>query len=387
MATDYQVMPDLSADEYAALKADIAARGMHVPIEEDEHGIVLDGHHRVRAWRELQDEGVALPEYPRIIRTGFTDQEKRAHARALNLARRHLSQEQRRGLIADQLRDTPELSNRQIGRSLGVNHETVQAVRTELVSIGEIRQYPTVETSDGRQYPAQRRPSVIARTTKEAERARSALPWLADDESETLYTSTEIQRIAKEAQREERRDENAALVRESPRLAELGEIFPTIVLDPPWDWGDEGDVDQFGRARPTYDTMSIDEIAALPLGDIAEQNAHVYLWITNRSLPKGFALLEMWGFRYVTALTWVKPHFGMGNYFRGQTEHVLFGVRGNLPLLRNDRGTVIEAPRAGPHSAKPDAFYELVQECSPGPWLEMFSRNARPGWVGWGAEA
>ena len=78
--------------------------------------------------------------------------------------------------------------------------------------------------------------------------------------------------------------------------------------------------------------------------DFANTDCHLYLWTTNRSLPKGFQLLEAWGFRYVTMLTWVKPHFGMGNYFRGQTEHVLFGVRGSLALKRKDQGTVFSAP-------------------------------------------
>jgi N6-adenosine-specific RNA methylase IME4 len=158
-------------------------------------------------------------------------------------------------------------------------------------------------------------------------------------------------------------------------------------LDPPWDWGDEGDGDGcYARSRPVYATMPIEQIAALPVSALAEPNAHIYLWITNRSLPKGFALLDGWGFRYITMLTWCKPHFGMGTYFRGSTEHVLFGVRGSLPLLRSDVGTWFEAPRPGQHSAKPDAFYSLVETCSPGPWLEMFARRARPGWQVWGAE-
>ena len=156
-------------------------------------------------------------------------------------------------------------------------------------------------------------------------------------------------------------------------------------MDPPWDWGDEGDCDQFGRARPTYATMSFAELLELELP--AEKNAHLYLWITNRSLPKGFELIERWGFRYITLLTWCKPHIGMGNYFRGSSEHVMFAVKGSLPLLRSDVGTWFAAPRPGKHSAKPEAFYELVQSCSPGPWLEMFARSGRPGWVSWGAEA
>lgn len=195
-------------------------------------------------------------------------------------------------------------------------------------------------------------------------------------------------RIVKEERREIVREENRELVAATPSLLHTtGTRYQTIALDPPWDWGDEGDADQFGRARPTYGTMTIEEVAALPVGTLAADNAHLYLWITNRSLPKGFALLEAWGFRYVTCITWCKPSIGMGNYFRGSTEQILFGVRGSLPLLQNNVGTWFNAQRPGNHSAKPDDFYRLVESCSPGPWLELFSRQSRNGWVAWGAEA
>lgn len=215
-------------------------------------------------------------------------------------------------------------------------------------------------------------------------------PAVRDDYLKTsdMPTPTGLLRLAKEAEREQKRQENRALVDNVVPLHPAPDLrYQAIVIDPPWDWGDEGDADQLGRARPVYQTMSLPELTQLPVGKQAQDNAHLYLWITNRSLPKGFGLLEAWGFRYVTMLTWCKPHYGMGNYYRGQTEHVLFGVRGSLPLLRRDRGTWFDAPRPDKHSGKPDEFYRLVEECSPGPWLELFSRSARPGWTAWGAEA
>lgn len=201
-------------------------------------------------------------------------------------------------------------------------------------------------------------------------------------------TTTGVARLAKEIDRKETRDENRRIVDSNP-IEELAVVtqFSTIVIDPPWDWGDEGDIDQMGRAQPTYSTMSLESLKNLPVSQDATTNAHLYLWITNRSLPKGFELLETWGFRYVTCLTWIKPSFGMGNYYRGSTEHVLFGVKGSLPLLRKDVGTWFEAKRQGPHSTKPEEFYQLVQECSPGPWLEWFGRKQRAGWVVKGAES
>lgn len=198
----------------------------------------------------------------------------------------------------------------------------------------------------------------------------------------------QIRRIEKEEKREARREENRAKIAEAEKPAEIiqaGAKFATIVIDPPWDWGDEGDQDQLGRARPDYATMSKEELMALPVGNLADQDCHLYMWITNRSLPKGFELIESWGFRYITAITWAKPSFGMGNYFRGQTEQILFAVKGSQPLKRKDVGTLFTAPR-GPngHSSKPVEFYDLVESCSPGPFLEMFSRHNRAGWVTWG---
>ncbi len=200
-----------------------------------------------------------------------------------------------------------------------------------------------------------------------------------------LQVKRELKEAAREARREENRQKIASVPEPEQAAAVADAKFATIVIDPPWDWGDEGDQDQLGRARPDYGTMSIEQLERLDVGGLADDDCHIYLWITNRSLPKGFRLLEAWGFRYITALTWVKPHFGMGNYFRGQTEHVLFGVKGSQPLKRKDAGTAFTADRGpGGHSSKPVSFLELVESCSPGPYVEMFSRSSRSGWVSWG---
>lgn len=193
-----------------------------------------------------------------------------------------------------------------------------------------------------------------------------------------------IKRQEKEAAREEQRQENAEKVEKLATPLDAQGLFQTIVIDPPWDWGDEGDVDQFGRAKPDYTTMSIDEIEKLPISKIADDNCHIYLWVTNRSLPKAFRLLDAWGFRYITCLTWVKPNIGMGNYFRGDTEQVIFGVKGSQQLKRHDVGTHFNAPRGKGHSAKPDEFYSLVESCSYGPYIDIFGRKEREGWSVWG---
>jgi len=206
-------------------------------------------------------------------------------------------------------------------------------------------------------------------------------------EKQETVTTTGLVRLAKEQGREKRRDVNREKVQNATDPTLGGAKFATIVVDPPWDWGDEGDADQLGRARPTYATKTLDEIRAHPIGELSDVDCHLYLWITNRSLPKGFDLLTSWGFRYITCLTWCKPSIGMGNYFRGSTEHVLFGVNGSQELKRKDVGTWFQAPRGNQHSAKPNEFYTLVESCSPGPYLDVFGRTTRDGWTVWGEDS
>jgi ParB-like chromosome segregation protein Spo0J len=131
----YQVFGALAPEEYNALKADIAEHGVQVPVVVDEDGNVLDGHNRVRTCNEL-----GITDYPRIVRSGLSEQEKRDLARSLNLQRRHLSGEQKRQVVADQLRETPARSDRAIGRLLGVDHVTVATVRRQLQLSGELHQ-------------------------------------------------------------------------------------------------------------------------------------------------------------------------------------------------------------------------------------------------------
>jgi N6-adenosine-specific RNA methylase IME4 len=188
------------------------------------------------------------------------------------------------------------------------------------------------------------------------------------------------------AYRELQRRRNRRLVNATVPVGQYiaGQRFRCLVLDPPWDYDGEG---ASGRAAPTYATMTDAEIAALPVDALAEPAAHLYLWVTNFSLPRGFDLIRAWGFRYVTALTWCKPSIGVGAYFRNSTEHLLFAVKGSLPLFYADQGTWFEAPRGRRHSDKPEALYDIVRRNSPGPRLEMFARGPREGFVVWGAEA
>jgi N6-adenosine-specific RNA methylase IME4 len=166
--------------------------------------------------------------------------------------------------------------------------------------------------------------------------------------------------------------------------------YRTIVADPPWQYQPTKmpSADDYARgvAERHYDTLPVSAIAALDVSALADSDAHLYLWITNpilteqRTDASPLSVVRAWGFHPKAVLTWVKPQIGLGFYFRGCTEHVIFGVRGRAPIPPAVRErNVIEAAR-GRHSEKPDAFYDVVERVSPGPYLEMFARRARLGW-------
>ena len=149
-----------------------------------------------------------------------------------------------------------------------------------------------------------------------------------------------------------------------------------LLVDPPWQY----DMDFLGRGAPQYALMDEDQLRALPVPSWAEDDCHLYLCTTNALMPKAVALVAHWGFEHKTIITWKKPHYGLGAYFRGQTEHVLFAVRGSLGIRRNDIPTIFEAP-IGEHSEKPEKLYEIIRAASYPPYGEAFQRKARPDFV------
>lgn len=168
------------------------------------------------------------------------------------------------------------------------------------------------------------------------------------------------------------------------------ERYRTIVADPPWDLGQTGFTFHGGANRPShvpYPTLTVDEIAAMPVNELADDDAHLYLWTTNRFLRAAFDVLDAWGFTYSTPLVWAKAVRGWmpGGTFPSHAEFVLYGRRGTPETLGRADRQVFEWPRSG-HSVKPEAFLDLVETISPGPYLEVFARRARLGWHVYGNE-
>ena len=147
--------------------------------------------------------------------------------------------------------------------------------------------------------------------------------------------------------------------------------FHVIIADPPWRY-------DTGNSLP-YPAMDIEQIKALPVGKIADEDAILWLWTTNAHLRVAFDVVEAWGFEYKSLLTWVKDRMGTGEWLRGQTEHCLLAARGKPIFLHGSDGTALEAARRE-HSRKPEEFYALVERVCPGSRVELFARQQREGW-------
>lgn len=165
--------------------------------------------------------------------------------------------------------------------------------------------------------------------------------------------------------------------------------FHCIVADPPWTKNQtSGGKNSYGGAINHYPLMSLERIKAMPVADLADENAHLYLWVTNGNIDEGLEVVKAWGFRYITVFHWIKPKMSTGMYIRGASESCIFAVRGKLPpKCRTQINWLISYPTV--HSEKPREFASIVERVSPGPYLELFCRR-RPAsnekWWCWGAE-
>lgn len=355
-----KIFPEMPPAEFRALVDDIRANGQCQTIMLYK-GMILDGNHRYRACKELGIKPRTQAWHGQGLPVDYVV--------SLNLKRRHLTAGQRAAAASAAMPFyRGPAKERRVGTlKKGASKPVSQKIDER--EKGRSTEHAAKRFGTNRQY------ITDYQTVKKAD------PELAEQVKSGKTTLSK-------AKRQTKRNADREKAAKAPTLKSVTKDtkFSCIVIDPPWDASDEGDKDQMGRAQPDYATMTIDKIRDLPVGELADKDAHLYLWITNRSLPKGFDLMDAWGFRYITMLTWCKPSIGVGNYFRNNTEHVLFGVKGKLSLLEQDRGTWFEAKRSGRrHSGKPDLFYSMVEACSPGPRLEMFSREKRRGWVAWGS--
>ena len=176
-----------------------------------------------------------------------------------------------------------------------------------------------------------------------------------------------------------------------------GQKFRTVLADPPWQFQNRtGKMAPEHKRLNRYPTMDLEAIKNMPVQEVLEDTAHLYLWVPNALLADGLEVMKAWGFTYKTNLIWYKvrkdggpDRRGVGFYFRNVTEMVLFGVRGKnartLPPGRSQENIIVSRKRE--HSRKPDEQYQLIESCSPGPFLEIFARGPREQWTVWGNQA
>ncbi|MEV0707390.1 MT-A70 family methyltransferase [Nocardia aurea] len=151
------------------------------------------------------------------------------------------------------------------------------------------------------------------------------------------------------------------------------------MADPPWDILQRG----HRGADQHYPLMTVEQIESMPVSDLAEDDAHLWLWVTNGSWRAGYDVMAAWGFTYRSPLTWVKPRLQLGQYLRNMTEHVLFGTRGKAPVNFRAQPTWFIAP-VQEHSHKPEEQFPIIERVSSGPYLELFARRRQAGWDAWG---
>jgi N6-adenosine-specific RNA methylase IME4 len=344
-------VPAMPAAEYAAFRADIDRRGLQVPLEVTERGIVLDGRQRLRAALEL-----GLERVPVLIVAPVDELDHMLRAAIL---RRQLSASQKAALVL-------ELEQEQYVQLRG---EAAERQRANLKQSTEVATLPprgkTCELAAGWA-------GVGARTLQVAATVKQHDPQLFEQVKQGRLGAADAARRVRRALRDQALPAPAPLP-QGP--------FELIYADPPWQFGG---ADSDRAPENHYPTMPSAEIEGLTVPAAAD--ALLFLWAVSSLLPQALAVLEAWGFDYRTSLVWVKDTIGLGAWVRHRHELLLVGRKGSFPAPDpGDRpNSVIEAAR-GRHSQKPPCVYELLERMYPrASKLELFARTSRPGWSAWG---
>ena len=368
----WQLLPDLTEDEFAALKVSIAESGVLVPLTYDaETNELLDGHQRLRIVAELRAEGTPVAEPMKQLRHFGSDEERIAFVISANVQRRQLSQSQKAVVaLAVERVYASEAKQRQrdAGHSFGEGHpkQEVRAIVPE----------PLVARDK-----AAAAIGISPRLVTDAKLVEREAPDLL---AEISLGALKISKAKREIRRREKAVRVAEIASQTPApITSLGP-FPVLYADPPWRY-EHGDPTR--AIENHYPTMSLDEIKALEVP--ACDDAVLFLWTPSPMLQKAFEVMNAWGFEYRTCMTWVKDKIGMGHWVRQRHELLLIGRRGAMhtPDPEDRPDSVIEAPRTR-HSEKPPVVYEIIERMYPTcERVELFARAPRDNWARWGNEA
>lgn len=411
----FQLFSPLPDDKYQALKADIQTNGVLVPVEIDQNGQVLDGHHRIRAWKELRAEGIQLSDYPRVIRSFDNDDDREEHAAKINCNRRDVSLDDKQD-VARKWRARGWQYER-IANALGISTATAWRWCKDDDTDNEDSQFsdekseaPDVITNERGQnrpasYNTKPKPAAFVTNSREQERALTAFDYLSsqdDDEDDTgedmppvdkstgeILTPSQLHQQASQRRREQRRRD---LEKSSAELT-LDKKYRVIYADPPWKYGDERTgLVGYSAAVDHYPTMSISELQALPVNELAQDNAVLFLWATSPLLPDALSLIEAWGFTYKSSFIWDKVRHNVGHYNSVRHELLLIATRGSCtPDVKKLFDSVQVIERTDKHSEKPEEFRQIIDTLYPptgSDRIELFRRGDAPeGWKVWGNES
>lgn len=374
-----ELFPLMPEAELAELAQDILDHGLRLPITLCD-GKILDGRNRMLACRKVQ----CPPRFEEFTGTSPT-----TWVLSMNLMRRHLTTTQK-AFVAEKAIELfakenppkggrPKKTSPKSGRfdgnadraahTVGVGRgyvEDAKAIRAKAPDVAEAAEAGHLTMPEAKSLaalpPEKRTPAIEKiKQTPEKSRARAVVKELALEEKQAF-----VQKL-----------------REEP-VPLPGETYRVLVIDPPWRYDSRAE-DVSHRGRNPYPDMSLDEIKALPVPSLAHGDSVLWLWTTNAFMRQAFDCLDAWGFECKTILTWDKEILGLGDWLRNTTEHCLLGVRGRPVVTLTNQTTLLHEKRSR-HSAKPEAFYELIDSLCPGSKLELFARRKRKGWHQWGAE-
>jgi N6-adenosine-specific RNA methylase IME4 len=368
-----EIFPLIQGREFDELVADIKAHGLHDAVVTFEEKI-LDGRNRYRACLEAGVE-------PRFV--DYQGDDPVSYVISLNLRRRHLDESQRAMVAAKlatlRLGDNQHSEGLPIGRGsklLNVGERTVARAREvrehgapELVAAVERGAVSVSAAADIATQPVDEQREIVAR-----------------GEREILEVARTIRGRRAEQRRTERIERLLLTARQNAPLPN-DRHYSVIYADPPWHlevYNEESGTER--AAGNHYPTLPLEEICALPVRELAAEDAVLFLWTTLPHLEEAFRVIAAWGFQYKTNLAWVKDKIGLGYFVRNQHELLVVATRGDIPapLPAARPPSVITAPRRE-HSRKPDEVYEVIERMYPElPKIELFARSAREGWAAWG---
>lgn len=373
-----QIFPLIEGAEFDDLVADIRAHGVREPIWLYD-GQIIDGRNRYRA------SAVAGADCP--MREYLGD-DPAAFVVSLNLKRRHLNESQR-AMVAAKLANMPSgartdlapigaTSDKQAAKLLNVGERTVERAKTvqrdgapELAHAVEQGRVSVSAAADVATKPHEEQREIVARGEKEILQAAKAI------------------RAEKAVASREARLDNLAEISKGNTDLDTSQRYPIIYADPPWRYENPPMGGTNRSIENHYPTMTLEEICALPVAELATDDAMLYLWATAPKLAECMEVIAAWGFEYRTNIVWDKESIGMGYHARNQHEILLIAKRGNIPPPQAGKQPAsVHREKRAEHSAKPVFYYEMIEAAYPQlPKIELFCRSPRDGWTVWGNQA